>query len=148
MAPYKTHYACLADRRSFKHPVGAAPRCPDCGQLMVEMGRDFHAPRRADRRQWRKIELIVVAGRRAFDGRYRADGPPFDGCGCGGPGPRPATLAAAKTALRLRRGDRRAPAVKPRVHLQRRLPGLVGMLDSGRADLSVRAKDIARGRAR
>lgn len=118
-APYRTHYACLADRRTAKHPVGAAPRCPDCGQLMLLLGRDFHAPRRDDRRQWRKIEMIVAAGARAFDDRRRTDGPPFDSCGCSGPGPRPANLADAKTQLRRRRADRRAPAHKPRVRIAR-----------------------------
>ncbi|MEU1761152.1 hypothetical protein [Micromonospora sp. NPDC005652] len=47
-----------------------------------------------------------------------------------------------------RPADRRAPAVKPRVRLQRQLPGLVAMFDSGRTDLSVKAMDIVRGCAR
>ncbi|MFI7608729.1 hypothetical protein ACIBTV_26775 [Micromonospora sp. NPDC049366] len=119
-ARYKTHFACLADRRTAKHPPGAAPRCPDCREPMVDLGRDFHAPRRADGRQWRKLALLVAAGRRAVDGRYRADGPLFDSCGCAGPGPRPTTLADAKTLLRRRRADRRAPAVKARTRIARR----------------------------
>lgn len=107
----KTHFACVAHRRTAKHPVGAAPRCPDCGELMIVLGRDFHAPRREDRRQWRKIAMLVQAGVRAFDPRWREDGPLFDSCGCGGPGWRPATLSDAKSHLRRRRSDCRAPAV-------------------------------------
>ena len=107
----RTHFACVACRRSAKHPQNAAPRCPDCRQPMVELGRDFHAPRRGNLAQWRKIALLVAAGRRAVDPRYRQDGPLFDSCGCGGPGPRPATLSDAKTLLRRRRSDHRAPAV-------------------------------------
>lgn len=118
----RTHFACVADRRCAKHPIWAAPRCPDCGQLMVQMGRDFHAPRRDNRRQWRKLELLVAAGLRAVDPRYRTDGPLFDSCGCGGPGPRPRTLADATTLLRRRRADRRAPAVKARTRIARRWP--------------------------
>lgn len=106
---YRTHFACLDDRRAAKHPAGAAPRCPDCGQPMVELGRDFHAPRRADRRQWRKVAMLVRAGVRAVD-PLRRGGPLFDSCGCTGPGPRPAGLADAKTLLRQRRSDRRVRA--------------------------------------
>lgn len=58
---------------------------------MVDLGRDFHAPRRADDRQWRKVALLVGAG------------VTFDSCGCTGPGPRPRTLADARSQLGPRR---------------------------------------------
>lgn len=111
----KTHFACVAHRRTAKHPIDATPRCQDCGELMIVLGRDFHAPRRDNRRQWRKIEMLVQAGVRAFDPRWREGGSLFDSCGCGGPGWRPVTLSDAKSHLHRRRADRRAPAV---IHFQ------------------------------
>lgn len=93
---------------------------------MVDLGRDFHAPRHADVREWRKVALLVdacaVAGARAVDPlarKWRL----FDSCGCNGPGPRPRTLADAQTQLGRRRSDRRAPAVKRYVRIGRgRMP--------------------------
>lgn len=88
---YKTHYACLPCRFTAKHPwvsKDAGPRCPHCRARMVALGRDFHAPRRADRNQWRKVSMLFAAGIR------------FDSCGCTGPGYRPRTLADAKADLR------------------------------------------------
>lgn len=67
------------------------PDCPRCGDLMVDLGRDFHAPRRRNVGQWRKVELLVARNVR------------FDSCGCTGPGARPRTLADAKTEFGLRR---------------------------------------------
>ncbi len=77
---YKQKYACFDCRKVFKslrrkHP---AP-CPECGRAMRSVGLDFRAPRQADVRQWKKVELLV---RRGFA---------FDSCGCG-PGRRPVRL--------------------------------------------------------
>jgi hypothetical protein len=63
---------------------------------MVNMGRDFHPPRRANLTQWRKIELLVQANLL------------FHSCGCSGPGARPRSLADATSQLRRRRSDRKA----------------------------------------
>jgi predicted RNA-binding Zn-ribbon protein involved in translation (DUF1610 family) len=103
----KTHRVCLPCRRSLKQSTGSTAPCPECGGELVNMGRDFKAPRRSNARQWRKLELLVAAGRRAVDPRYRTDGPLFDSCGCTGPGPRPRTLADAKSLLGVRRSRRR-----------------------------------------
>lgn len=62
---------------------------------MVDVGRDFKAPRRANTAQWRKIEMLVEAGIE------------FDSCGCSGPGYRPRTLSDAKTEMKQRRTDRK-----------------------------------------
>jgi hypothetical protein len=51
---------------------------------MIDLGRDFKAPRRADKNQWRKVELLAK------------NGITFESCGCTGPGYRPRTLAEAK----------------------------------------------------
>lgn len=69
---------------------------------MRDVGKDFHAPRRADRAQWRKVGLLVDEGLL------------FDSCGCSGPGSRPRTLADAKTQLGRRRVHRRHHAPRPR----------------------------------
>jgi DNA-directed RNA polymerase subunit RPC12/RpoP len=93
--PYKDRYACFACRKAFKRrkpddlPAPMRPstdatkptivRCPDCGQPMHNMGMDFKAPRRADVRQWRKVQILFTHG---FT---------FHSCGCG-PGLRPVAL--------------------------------------------------------
>lgn len=86
--PARTHWACLPCRYTSKYNCGdctdPVPSCPLCRAKMINLGRDFTAPRRRNDNQWRKIELCVAAGLT------------FDSCGCG-PGPRPRTLAEAKT---------------------------------------------------
>lgn len=52
----------------------AAHRCPECHEAMVDMGRDFKAPRQSDEKAWR-----ILAG------MYRV-GHAFHTCGCDGPG--------------------------------------------------------------
>lgn len=81
---YRTHYACLACRHSAKFAPGVAPRCPSCSAPMVDLGRDFAAPRKSATAQWRKLGILVAAGVR------------FESCGCSGPGPRPRTLGEAR----------------------------------------------------
>jgi hypothetical protein len=62
---------------------------------MIDLGRDFKAPRRADKNQWRKVELLAK------------NGITFESCG---PGYRPRTLAEAKMDLAEgRRAGRRRP---------------------------------------
>lgn len=94
MHDYKTHYACFSCRLSFKRhrrgpfngwvPMPEQALCPNCRGVMRDLGRDFKAPRREDREQWEKVELL-----------YRR-GITFDSCGCDGPGKRPRTLREAK----------------------------------------------------
>jgi hypothetical protein len=110
--PYKDRYACFTCRKAFKRrkaddlpartrPTGlvAEPvvRCPDCGGPMHDMGMDFKAPKKADVRQWRKVEALF------------AHGVTFHSCGCG-PGLRPVTLrevgAFLDDALRKSEGER------------------------------------------
>jgi hypothetical protein len=101
--PYKTHWACLPCRHTAKflseqwECMRVAPTCPRCRAKMVHLGRDFHAPRRADTNQWRKVAVLYAAGIT------------FDSCGCTGPGYRPRTLADAKADLR----DARRPVRPP-----------------------------------
>jgi len=106
--PYRTHWACVADRRTFK-ATWPAPICPDCRTPMIDMGRDFHAPRRHDLAQWRKLAILVEQGLL------------FHSCGCTGPGLRPRTLADAKSQFGRRRADRRTYAGRPRYRGRRTL---------------------------
>jgi hypothetical protein len=105
---YRTHWVCLADRRCFK-ATWQAPICADCDQPMIDVGKDFHAPRRTNLTQWRKVALLVQNGLL------------FDSCGCTGPGPRPRTLADASTQFGRRRSARRVYAGRPRYPGRRQL---------------------------
>ena len=84
---YRTHFVCLVDRHAAKYPRGTAPRCPTCAQPLLDLGRDFQAPRRNAFRQWEKLRLLVARGER------------FESCGCSGPGPRARTLGEARHPL-------------------------------------------------
>jgi hypothetical protein len=104
---YRTHWICVADRRCFK-ATWQAPICPDCGHPMIDVGKDFHAPRRVNPTQWRKIAMLVEEGLL------------FHSCGCTGPGPRPQTLSDAKTRFGRRRSGRRPHTESP--HYRGRRP--------------------------
>ena len=96
---YKEHYACFSCRKMFRqpmrhemaHPIGREEKrivaCPQCGQTMSNLGKDFKAPRQSDVKQWQKVQDLY------------ANGYSFGSCGCVGPGPRPATLKEVKPFL-------------------------------------------------
>jgi hypothetical protein len=85
---YRDHFACFSCRKAFKHwqweecdegewartaRLHHVPReivCPDCAQPMVDMGLDFKAPPRNDRKAWQILEALYENG---FT---------FDSCGC------------------------------------------------------------------
>jgi Ser/Thr protein kinase RdoA (MazF antagonist) len=91
---YPEHYACfdcrVAVKGAFDQSSETQRRCGRCGGTMTAMGRDFAAPRRLAKNQWRKLEILV------------GEGVNFASCGCQGPGWRPRTLAEAKSWLTLR----------------------------------------------
>ncbi|WP_409178828.1 hypothetical protein [Brevibacillus fortis] len=88
--PYKQIYACFPCRKVFKQTSKyelteeewnkIKHRCPQCGEEMKDMGHDFKAPKQADVKQWKKVEILYQHG---FT---------YHSCGCGGPGYRPAQL--------------------------------------------------------
>ncbi|MFS0553950.1 hypothetical protein [Brevibacillus sp. 179-C9.3 HS] len=88
--PYKDIYACFACRKVFKQTSKfelteeewnkIKHACPQCGELMKDMGHDFKAPKQTDVKQWKKVEILFQHG---FT---------YHSCGCGGPGYRPAQL--------------------------------------------------------
>jgi predicted RNA-binding Zn-ribbon protein involved in translation (DUF1610 family) len=112
--PAKTHLVCLTCCATFKYERGVVGFCPMCGEVMWDAGRDFKAPRRGDRNQWKKIYLLA------------SHGVSFDSCGCGHDMFRPKTLGEAKRlieaardtgvdpgkALRARRGVERGKVVR------------------------------------
>ena len=87
---YKDHYACFECRKAFRvapfrewlppevHFGAVVPvvKCPDCARPMTSMGRNFKAPRRADVRLWRTIQLFQEAGIHYVPEAWRFCGPP------------------------------------------------------------------------
>ena len=86
MSTYKPHYACFNCRKTFKrrlltdlNPIIAATvskpsKCPECGELMADMGLDFKAPAKSDKKAWEHLANLYKAG------------VTFHSCGCYGPG--------------------------------------------------------------
>lgn len=111
---YKDHFVCFACRKQYRArgSEGAIARvwsaqherfehraqtranvaCPQCGETLQALGRDFKAPRWRDRRQWLKVELLWRFG-------Y------VYAMGWEGPGERPQRLSDAPAFL-IRQGQR------------------------------------------
>ena len=64
-------YVCLDCRRSIK----GGSICPECGQPMRLAGMAFAAPRRESDSQWRKIEMLLLAGYRFHKNNNHDGGP-------------------------------------------------------------------------
>lgn len=84
---YKPHYACFACRKSFKRRLSKdidrdydkdkiipEAKCPECGELMADMGLDFEAPPKKDVKKWEHMKNLYTGGIT------------FHSCGCSGPG--------------------------------------------------------------
>lgn len=84
---YKDHFACFGCRKTFRKPESLQYKCPDCGEVMVNMGKDFAAPRKRNHKQWAKVQLLAQ------------NGILFRSCGCSGPGYRPKTMREAHEFL-------------------------------------------------
>ena len=99
--PYKYIYACFNCRKVFKQTSDIELdkaeiqnrqfKCPQCNEVMKDMGHDFKAPRQKDLKQWLKVELLYNSG---FT---------YHSCGCGGPGYRPAKLYEVEDFIRSNR---------------------------------------------
>lgn len=82
MTIYKPHYACFECRKTFKRllPIDIEgttdftidAKCPQCGNLMADMGLDFESPRKNDLKSWKHIKDLFKVGIT------------FHSCGCGG----------------------------------------------------------------
>lgn len=69
--PYLYPFVCFVCRRSFKRRAEDRDEmaCPVCGNTTIRLSRKFKPPRRADVRQWAKVEALVRLGFR-FDTIY------------------------------------------------------------------------------
>ncbi|WP_158963575.1 hypothetical protein [Myroides fluvii] len=84
MTTYKPHYACFDCQKTFKRRlwkdirkgdlVNSAAKCPQCGNLMADMGKDFEAPKKGDDKAWKHIKDLYQVGFIWYS------------CGCVGPG--------------------------------------------------------------
>lgn len=84
MMVYKDHYACFNCQKTFKRRVlkdvdrdaqiSVETKCPECGNLMANMGLDFESPAKNDHKQWTHIRDLYTVGIT------------FHSCGCSGPG--------------------------------------------------------------
>jgi len=60
---YLLAHVCFDCREGRKLPPDYAPHfCHSCNQVMVHMGRSFKIPRKSNKRQWRKIEILYNQG--------------------------------------------------------------------------------------
>jgi DNA-directed RNA polymerase subunit RPC12/RpoP len=131
MGNYKRRYACFACRKSFKrrnpgdvghHGEDRPARCPECGLLMADIGRDFQAPKRGDERGWAVAAALFSVGAT------------FHSCGCSGPGYRPRDPQALRAYLLGLRDEYRATLARWR--------------DDARATAEQRAQALAAWEAR
>lgn len=87
MTKYKPHYACFECRKTFKRRLEKdiyggfnklieqfSSKCPECGNLMANMGLDFESPQKKDIKKWQHIATLYEVGIT------------FHSCGCSGPG--------------------------------------------------------------
>lgn len=98
MVKYKSHFACFACCKTFKrrllgdikkirHSESKEAKCPECGALMANMGKDFEAPKKNDAKAWEHIRKLYSVGIA------------FHSCGCTGPGYIPNTTEALRAYL-------------------------------------------------
>lgn len=84
---YKPHLACFKCQKTFKRKllkdiaegINASddeipPKCPNCGELMADMGLDFKSPKKNDNNAWKHLKTLYQVGIT------------FHSCGCSGPG--------------------------------------------------------------
>ncbi len=96
---YKSHYACFECRKTFKRRLlvdidrdtansenifeKQEYKCPECGEMMANMGLDFESPKKNDLKVWNHMKDLYKTG------------VTFHSCGCTGPG----YIPKDKTAL-------------------------------------------------
>ncbi len=87
--PYKQHYTCFSCRKTFKRRLlvdidrdmaygktkdTIPAKCPECGNLMANMGLDFESPKKKDEKAWSHMKNLYTSG------------VTYHSCGCTGPG--------------------------------------------------------------
>lgn len=84
MTSYKPHYACFKCKKTFKRRLMRdiirgnndliQAKCPQCSELMANMGLDFASPKKDNSKEWNHIKDLYSVGIT------------FHSCGCSGPG--------------------------------------------------------------
>lgn len=84
MTAYKPHYVCFECQKTFKrrlwvdikkgNKLDSEAKCPQCGNLMANMGKDFEAPKKGNNKAWQHIKDLYEVGIT------------WHSCGCTGPG--------------------------------------------------------------
>jgi len=84
MVAYKPHFACFNCRKTFKRRLMAdiqrgedskfEAKCPECAELMADMGKDFESPKKTDLKRWAHLKTLYTVGIS------------YHSCGCSGPG--------------------------------------------------------------
>ena len=60
-----THWACFDCRKSFSKDESATPRkCPECAELMTDMGAFFEPPRKLNAKRWQVMKVLAEYGYR------------------------------------------------------------------------------------
>lgn len=61
-----THWACFGCQKSFaKESVAEnerARKCPECAELMIDMGAYFEPPRKLNKRRWKAMKVLAENG--------------------------------------------------------------------------------------
>lgn len=69
-------YACFECRIAMKREQNADKLiCPNCGGTMYYMGWSFHAPKKRDTEQWKKVQWLFAEGFLFFGSGWRTDVP-------------------------------------------------------------------------
>lgn len=82
---YKPHLACFECRKTFRRRLlgditendkseSALAKCPECGNLLADMGLDFKSPPKDNIKAWKYVSELYEFGIT------------FHSCGCSGPG--------------------------------------------------------------
>ena len=66
--PYNMAFACFECCKSFKREfiltngVPVELKCPECGGTSYNFGRHFKAPKKSDKKQWKKVKFLFDHG--------------------------------------------------------------------------------------
>lgn len=82
---YKPHLACFECRKTFRRRLltdvsenanaeSSTAKCPQCGNILADMGLDFKSPPKDDLKAWKHVAELYISGIT------------FHSCGCSGPG--------------------------------------------------------------
>ena len=73
--PYLVAHVCFNCQKSLKLTPEHDHLCPECGGRVYSMGRAFKTPKRSDKEQWCKVQMLYALGFRFH--RYGGDYEPL-----------------------------------------------------------------------